>query len=190
MNGILNFFMSKDGLVAVAGLILLGVVSHYNTENPWVNFVARSTNLGIFLYILWRAGGQAAVNFFAERRAGIALELDSLEQQKKDARAALQELRARIVDLDAEREAILSESRKQAEAIKAGIIAQAEHDAATIRENAVRSADSQLRTELKALREQVAEELQSAVETALKTQMTPKKHAQLVDKSLKKVVLH
>jgi len=49
--------------VAVATLILLGVVSHFSDPyNPWINLLARVGNVCVFLYILWRAAGKAIVD--------------------------------------------------------------------------------------------------------------------------------
>ena len=54
MKALASFFLSRDGIVAVATLILLGVVSHFSDPyNPWINLLARVGNVCVFLYILW-----------------------------------------------------------------------------------------------------------------------------------------
>ena len=190
MKNFVSFFLTRDGAVALGTLILLGVVSHFNTENSSINFLARVGNLVVFLYILWRAAGKQVISFFASRRDGIAEELKSLKQRKEDAERNLSELEARLAHLEAERTAILEESRRQAEALKEGILARAHEEAASIREQAERAAGSQARTELAGLRAEMADELAKAVETALRTKLTPVQHAALIENSLKKVVLH
>lgn len=190
MNKILQFFMSRDGIVAVGGLVLFGAVAHYNTENAPVNFAARVGNLAIFLYILWRAAGEQIKNLFLGRRAAIANELEALRLRKTEAEQSLADLQERIKNLASEQEAILSESREQAEALKRTILEKAEKQAAATREQAERSAGSQARQELLALRAEMADRIAEAVEKALQERLTPESHAKLVDKSLKKVVLH
>lgn len=82
--------MSKDGIVAVATLILLGVVSHYSDPyNPWINLLARVGNALVFLYILWRAAGKSLVAALTNRRAAIADEIETLAARKAEAEAQL-----------------------------------------------------------------------------------------------------
>ncbi len=190
MNALFAFLKSRDGVVTVLALVLLGVVSHYNTENPWINFLARMGNLVIFLYILWRMAGDKAAAFFSGRRTGIASELETLKRRREEAELHLEELRRRIADVDAEREAVLAESRAQAEAIKASILAEAEKEARQIRENADRAVESEKKLVLEALRAQLADEIVEAVQATLQTRLSASQHAKLVDNSLKKVVLH
>ena len=191
MNALVSFFKSKDGLVAVATLVLLGVVSHYSDPyNAWINLLARVGNVCVFLYILWRAGGKAIVSSLRSRRANIAEELDSLAQRKREAEEQLRELQSRIANLNAEREAILDESRAQGEALKASLIAEARAEAETIREQAVRTADTETKGAADALRNQIADEIIEAVEASLKERLNANKHAKLIDNALKKVVLN
>lgn len=176
--------------MAVGGLVLFGGVAYYNTENAPINFVARVGNLAIFLYIIWRTAGDQIKNLFVGRRAAIANELEVLRQRKQDAEQSLAALQERIKNLASEQEAILMESRDQAEALKKVILERAEKQAAAIREQAERSASSQARQELLGLRAEMADKIAEAVEKALQERLTPERHAKLVDKSLKKVVLH
>lgn len=73
MKALASFFLSRDGIVAVATLILLGVVSHFSDPyNPWINLLARVGNVCVFLYILWRAAGKAIVDGLSNRRAAMS----------------------------------------------------------------------------------------------------------------------
>ena len=101
MKALASFFLSRDGIVAVATLILLGVVSHFSDPyNPWINLLARVGNVCVFLYILWRAAGKAIVDGLSSRRAAIVDELDSLAARK------------------AIREAIVADALEEAEKIR------------------------------------------------------------------------
>lgn len=191
MNALVSFFKSKDGLVAVATLVLLGIVSHYSDPyNAWINLLARVGNVCVFLYILWRAGGKAIVSRLSSRRANIAEELDSLARRKLEAEELLRDLQSRIANLNAEREAILEESRVQGEALKASLVAEAQAEAEKIREQAARAADTETKGAVDALRNQIADEIIEAVEASLKERLNANKHAKLIDNALKKVVLN
>lgn len=191
MNALVSFFKSKDGLVAVATLVLLGIVSHYSDPyNAWINLLARVGNVCVFLYILWRAGGKAIVSSLSSRRANIAEELDSLARRKLEAEEQLRDLQSRIANLNAEREAILEESRVQGEALKASLVAEAQAEAEKIREQAARAADTETKGAVDALRNQIADEIIEAVEASLKERLNANKHAKLIDNALEKVVLN
>lgn len=103
--------------MAVATLILLGVVSHFSDPyNPWINLLARVGNVCVFLYILWRAAGKAIVDGLSNRRAAIVDELDSLAVRKAAAEEQLAAMIEKIDSLDAECETILKDSRARGEA--------------------------------------------------------------------------
>lgn len=191
MNALISFFKSKDGLVAIAALILLGIVSHYSDPyNPWINLLARVGNVCIFLYILWRAGGKKLFADLGARRSTIAQELESLAQRKIAAERELIELHGRVAGLEAERRAILDESRAQGEAVKAILLAEARAEAEKIREQAHRAADSEAKGALDGLRAQLADEIIQSVEVTLSERLDARAHARLIDNALKKVVLN
>ena len=184
MKALASFFLSRDGIVAVATLILLGVVSHFSDPyNPWINLLARVGNVCVFLYILWRAAGKAIVDGLSNRRASIVDELDSLAVRK----AAAEE---QIDSLDAECETILKDSRARGEAIREALAADALEEAEKIRNAAHRAADSETKKAIEELRSQMADEIVQAVEATLKEKLDMKKHVKLIDNALKKGVLN
>ena len=179
MKALASFFLSRDGIVAVATLILLGVVSHFSDPyNPWINLLARVGNVCVFLYILWRAAGKAIVDGLSNRRAAIVYELDSLAVRKA---AAEEQLAAMIEKID---------SRARGEAIREALVADALEEAEKIRNAAHRAADSETKKAIEELRSQMADEIVQAVEATLKEKLDMKKHVKLIDNALKKVVLN
>ena len=191
MNALVSFFKSKDGLVTIAALVLLAVVSHFSDEyNAWINLLARVGNVCIFLYILWRVAGKKLFASLGSRRSDIAQELEGLAQRRRVAEEQLEELQRRMTGLDAERAAILEEIRQQGEAIKASLIAAAHAEAERIPEQAARAAANETKGMLEELRARMADEIMTEVEEALKGRLNGKMHARLIDKSLKKVVLN
>ena len=190
MKALASFFLSRDGIVAVATLILLGVVSHFSDPyNPWINLLARVGNVCVFLYILWRAAGKAIVDGLSNRRAAID-ELDSLAVRKAAAEEQLAAMIEKIDSLDAECETILKDSRARGEAIREALVADALEEAEKIRNAAHRAADSETKKAIEELRSQMADEIVQAVEATLKEKLDMKKHVKLIDNALKKVVLN
>ena len=168
--------------MAVATLILLGVVSHFSDPyNPWINLLARVGNVCVFLYILWRAAGKAIVDGLSNRRAAIVDELDSLAVRKAAAEEQLAAMIEKIDSLDAECETILKDSRARGDALE---------EAEKIRNAAHRAADSETKKAIEELRSQMADEIVQAVEATLKEKLDMKKHVKLIDNALKKVVLN
>ena len=177
MKALASFFLSRDGIVAVATLILLGVVSHFSDPyNPWINLLARVGNVCVFLYILWRAA--------------IVDELDSLAVRKAAGEEQLAAMIEKIDSLDAECETILKDSRARGEAIREALVADALEEAEKIRNAAHRAADSETKKAIEELRSQMADEIVQAVEATLKEKLDMKKHVKLIDNALKKVVLN
>ena len=191
LKALASFFLSRDGIVAVATLILLGVVSHFSDPyNPWINLLARVGNVCVFLYILWRAAGKAIVDGLSNRRAAIVDELDSLAVRKAAAEEQLAAMIEKIDSLDAECETILKDSRARGEAIREALVADALEEAEKIRNAAHRAADSETKKAIEELRSQMADEIVQAVEATLKEKLDMKKHVKLIDNALKKVVLN
>ena len=177
--------------MAVATLILLGVVSHFSDPyNPWINLLARVGNVCVFLYILLRAAGKAIVDGLSNRRAAIVDELDSLAVRKAAAEEQLAAMIEKIDSLDAECETILKDSRARGEAIREALVADALEEAEKIRNAAHRAADSETKKAIEELRSQMADEIVQAVEATLKEKLDMKKHVKLIDNALKKVVLN
>ncbi len=189
MKPLFSFLLSKDGIILILTMIFLGTVSSLNTATPSVNFLARSANLLVFLYILWRAGGRKLKEFFSSRRSGIAMELDTLKTQKEEAEQRLVRLEQQLETIESEREAILQQSREQADLLKADILARAEKEAEAIREQAKTAAEKQAKRELAALRAEMANELARRVEQELRKTLSPAQHAVIIDNSLEKAVL-
>ena len=191
MKALVSFFLSKDGMVAVATLILLGVVSHYSDPyNPWINLLARVGNVCVFLYILWRAAGQAIVGGLGKRRAAIVEEIESLAARKAAAEEQLAAMIEKIDSLDAECETILKESRARGEVIRETMVADALAEAEKIRSAAHRAVDSEMKKAVETLRNQMADEIVQSVEATLNEQLDMKNHLKLIDNALKKVVLN
>jgi F-type H+-transporting ATPase subunit b len=158
-------------------------------EPRWSDFGWRVLNFVIFVGILWYFVGGLAVRYFRGRRQGIRETLDNLEDRRRSASEHLAIVEKRIASLNQEREAILQESRQQAQALKDGIIADAERQAAQIIAQAKSVAESEGRAVLAEVRGVIADEIVAAAEKILSARLDEAAHEKLIDNSLNKVVL-
>ena len=158
-------------------------------EYRWGDFAWRVLNLIIFCAILWYFTGKLIKNFFRNRRQGIQDTLDELERRRREAKENLAEIERRIANLEAERKAILDESRAQAERLKKGILEEAGRQADQIVEQARRAAENEGRAALDRVRATVADEIVEAARKGLAGRLTDADHGRLIDNSLDKVTL-
>ena len=156
---------------------------------PWGDFAWRVVNIIVFVAILWHFVGKLAVNFFRGRRKGIQDGIDDLTARREDAKQKLLEIQERVANLEEERKAILDESRAQAEALRADIVARAHEQAGQIIAMAHATAESEGQRVLQQMREAIADELVDATREHLVKSLNKKQHEKLINNSLKKVVL-
>lgn len=155
----------------------------------WGDFAWRILNLIIFCAILWYFTGNLIKRFFRDRRKAIEDTLAELENRKIESRKSLEEMEQRISSLESERQAILDESRAQAERIKKGIMDDAQRQAEQIVEQARRTAENESRVMLEKVRLTVADEIIDAAGKALQGRLTEEEHDRLIDNALDKVTL-
>jgi len=159
-------------------------------QSPAMNFAWRLLNIVVFVGILYKLVGAKAKAFFSGRRDGIRTELETLETRKIEAELHLAEIKERIANLDAERQAILAESKAQAEQLKAAILAEAHKQAEQVREQALRAAENEGKAAVEQLRAALAEEIVAAAEALLQSKLNAAQHEKLINNSLTKVVLN
>ena len=179
-----SVYKAIAGLMVPALLVTIicaapALASEGGNEAPrWGDFAWRVVNLIIFVWLLWHFTGKLCVNFFSGRKKKI-----------KEGIAHLSEIEAHIANLDAERTAILEESKQQAEALKQEIIAKAHEQAKQIVEMAKVAAESEGQNMIQQLRETIANELIEETRTKLLSSLNKSEQKKLINNSLKKVVL-
>lgn len=173
-------------------LVLVSVSTAFaaDGEMRWADFGWRILNIIIFVAVLWKFTGKLIVNFLTGRREGIAKTLDDLEERRVNAKVHLAEVEKAIADLASERQAILDESRVQAETAKNAIIAEAHRQADQILDQAKRTAENEARGVLMQVRATIADEIVDAAEKVLESKLDEAKHDKLITNSLTKVVLN
>lgn len=178
-------------LVLTSGLLAIAepVLANEAHAPRWGDFTWRVVNLILFCAILWYFIGKIWKNFFRNRKQNIQDTLSELESRRTEAKDKLEEIQIRIANLESERQAILEESRLQAERLKKGIVDDAHKQAEQIVEQARKTAENESRAMLDQVRGVVADEIVEAAGKALRGQLTEADHEKLIAKSLDKVTL-
>ena len=158
-------------------------------EPRWGDFAWRVANLVLFCGILWYFTGNLLKRFFRNRKQTIQDALSDLEKRREDAKADLAEIEERIANLEAERKAILDESKAQAERLKSGIVEDARRQADQIVEQARIAAENESRAMLDQVRSKIADEIIDAAGKSLSGAMTAADHDRLINNALNKVSL-
>ena len=177
-------------LVPAFCLALAGLAHASGGHEPrWADFGWRILNLIIFCGILWYFTGNLIRRFFTQRHQTIQDTLNELENRRTQSRAELEEMEKRISNLENERQAILAESRAQAERMKKGIMDDARRQADQIVDQARKTAENESRAMLEKVRGTVADEIIVAAAKALQGRLTEDDHKRLIDNALEKVTL-
>lgn len=159
-------------------------------ELPWGNFIARVINFVVVVGIIWKFAGKGIADFFRGRQDKIRHDLDDLETRRRDAEAKIKDVEKSIANLEKEKASILAEAKAQGEALKAGIVAEAEKKAAQIKAAAENAAVTERKVMLDQIRSEVAGMIVETAESLIKEKLTAEDHQKLVDKYLTKVVLN
>ncbi len=159
-------------------------------SGKWMNLLYRVINFTIVAGILYYFVGKKIAAFFSGRSRQIKTEMLELDERRQKAETDLQEVEARIANLEAEKAAILQEAREQGQAVKAAIIAEAEKTAARIQSQAEMAAEQEVRQALAQVREQAAQQIVTEAQKIITGQLKKKDQENLIQDSLNKVVLH
>jgi len=189
----LNSLQRKSFLVYVIVAVCLFATEAFANEahEPrWGDFAYRVVNFILFFGILWYFTRKLITNYFKGRRQNIQDTFDNLDERRAAAQKKLGEVESHIKNLEAERKAILDESRSQAEALKNHIIDDAKRQAKQIVEQARLTAENEGRSILSQVRSTMADEIVDAAEKLLREKLGPEDHKKLITNSLNKVVLH
>ena len=167
---------------AVINLMVLAEdPSHSQSLLPDLQTWARIVNLilfiGVMVYILRRIG---LGEMFRARREGIRRDLMRAQEERNAALAKLEEVDARLGQLNAEVEAIRAQAQREADEERARIERATEDDARKLREQAQREIDSAAKVARAELRSFAAEQSVRLAEEMIRRDMRPEDDARLV----------
>lgn len=182
-------------LLGLAGAVLCAGVAFASeggtgTSNEWINLALRIVNILIFIGIIWKFAGKAIKNSLWGRREKLAAELKDLEVQKVRAAEELKAMQEKVAKVEADCEAIMEESRLQAEAQRQAILDSAQKTARQITDQARRMAESEMRLVVAEVRSELADMVTEAARTQLSKTLDQAEQEKLIDKYLTKVVFN
>jgi len=177
--------------LAIVMLVCLTANIAYAADGglPWGNFSLRMLNFAIFLGIIWYVAGKKIKSFLKNHREAALNALEEAKQMKRNAAIHLEEAESRLRSIEGECNKLIEEGKKQAEAIKAMIIADAEKQVVRIIAQARQAAEHEGMQERAILQARIADEIVANVEKEISSRLNKKEHLTLVEKSLSKVVL-
>ncbi|MGE4298238.1 MAG: F0F1 ATP synthase subunit B [Desulfovibrionaceae bacterium] len=190
----LKVISTATGLVLLAAGVAFaaehgggGAAAHHY---DWMNLTWRIANFVVFVFILYKAFGKKASEFFRSRRYAIETELKDLEQRKVDTNKRLDQVNKSIASLDAERAKIIAEYKAQGEVQKAAIIEKAEAAAARITAQAQKNAAQEAQVAVDAMRGEMADLIVAATQKILEEKLSTEEQERLIDNYLTKVVFN
>lgn len=138
-------------------------------------------NFALFLGLLvWRAKRPAA-DYLAERRATALAEIEKAQAARKEAEAALAAYRAKLAELEAEREAMLREAREMAEVERTHLLEGARVTAERIQREARFTVEQEIKRARLELEREVAHQVATQATRAVRDAMSDDDQARLVD---------
>lgn len=144
-------------------------------------------NFAIFAAIMWKLAAQPLADFVRTRHTTIRKDLDEAQALHKEAEARLREYQQKIAGLDAEIDALLVQVKQEAQAEKARIIAEAERQAATLKQEAEAQIQVELRRMQRALKAEAVNAAMAAAEQILKTRTTTDDQVKLAERFVSEI---
>jgi len=120
-------------------IALLGLFSAFafasDAAAHTTDIIPRTVNFLIFAAILWYLVGNKAINFFKQRKEGIASRLQEIEEKLKESKARKEALKAELENSKVKAKEIVETAKKEAEYLQNKIKAQAEEEIALLQKH-------------------------------------------------------
>jgi F0F1-type ATP synthase membrane subunit b/b' len=156
---------------------------HLNAD-PILNYpgfeVWKFLNLAIFVYVLYRLAKAPVGEAFKARRDAIRAELIKAEEEKQVALAKMSETESKLAALPAEKSQLLENARKESEAEKLRIAAEAKNETAKLREQSANEIARLIQQSKIDLRNFSAEESIRRAEDLIRSSMNEETDSRLV----------
>lgn len=92
------------------------------------DIIPRTVNFLIFVAILWYLVGNKAINFFKQRKEGIASRLQKIEEKLKESKARKEALKAELENSKIKAKEIIEEAKREAKYLENKIKTQTEEE--------------------------------------------------------------
>jgi F-type H+-transporting ATPase subunit b len=154
---------------------------HDAPHMDWVVFFSSVVNFAIYIGVLVFLGRKPVAAYFANRRSGIANEMEAAQAARAAAEAQLADTQSRIASLDDERANILAEFRELGEQERRQIVADAETEGVRIVRDAENAAELEVRRAKSALETRMVDLALELAEKQLAGTLTGEHQTRLID---------
>lgn len=148
---------------------------------PWTHWAVSVVNFIIFLGIIIKFAGPKIQAHFADRAHSLRKNIDEAKHLRAEAQAKLDEYSERLDKLEAEREALFAEYRKQGEREKERMIADAQRQVEKMRADAEVSIQQEVRKATAAIEQQAVDLAVDMARRSLQTKLDAQMQNVLVD---------
>jgi F-type H+-transporting ATPase subunit b len=177
--------VTRAALTLIGVVLIAGNATAAGDGGP--GLVYPTINLILLLAVLVYFGRKPILGFFAERRGKIQDDLQAAADLRRKAEERYAGLQRKLVDLDAELEAIRTAARERAEGERDHIIADANATAERIRSDATAAIDQELRRSRAVLREEAADLAVDLAGNLLREQVSTADRERLVSEFVQRV---
>lgn len=171
-------------------LLLAGVASaSEGGDSPWTmsKQIWRVINTIALLALLIYFLKKPLVNFFSERKANIARDLQEAKEQRARAEALIKEYQQKIAEMEKELDKMRVELAKSAESEREKVLTNAERMAASVIEAARITADQEVRKAKTALKNEAVELAMGMAEALIRDKITDEDRQRITEDYLVKV---
>jgi len=151
------------------------------------NFIFTLVIFGLVVWILSRTLWKPLLNVLNEREKTIRESLEAARREREEAARLLAEYQGRLERAHAEAAALVEEGRRDAEATRQRILAQAQQETRDMAARARREIRLATDAAIKEIYDHVAELAVEVAGRVLRKQLTPADHARLIEESVAEI---
>jgi F-type H+-transporting ATPase subunit b len=174
-------------LSVAPALVAASEEAHAEHGSPWLTLVFSAVNLTIFILILRRYAWPAVRNWVRDRRREVIKALEEAARAKQEAEQLKAEWESRLSHLPAEIEAMRRQAREEMARERDRVLEAARKTAASIRKDAERAAEQEVRSAQDMLRREVAAQALELAQELARQRMTPETQQRFVTEFLSQV---
>lgn len=145
----------------------------------WAMIVFHLINLVVLLWLLVRFAGPAINRAIRTKGEGVEHDIAEASRLHAEAAALLAEYQHKLGELDARADALIEQYRRDGEAEKARLVAEAEAESERIRAEAERAAHNEITRARARLEAEVVDLAIAAAEQAIRSKLGPADHRRL-----------
>lgn len=136
-------------------------------EFDWFTYVAQIVNFGILIFLLWRFLYKPVLRMMHQREAELAERFRKAESARAEAERQAEEYRAKVDELETQREQMLASAEAEASELRQALVANVRTEAQQLQDRWYASIEQEKQLFLADLRQRVARQVFVVVRRAL-----------------------